>query len=62
LVDAVEVDGTLLGGLELPLAGVHPNRAARDQVVLDGDLEDLPEAGDRLDSADSDASSTLPRR
>ena len=48
LVDAVEVDGTLLGGLELSLAGVDPNWVARDQVVLDGDLEDLPEAGDRL--------------
>jgi hypothetical protein len=37
------MDGTLLGRLELPLAGVDPNRVARDQVVLDGDLEDLPE-------------------
>jgi hypothetical protein len=44
LVDAVEVDGPLLGGLELALAGVDPNCVARDQVVLDGDLEDLPEA------------------
>src|SRR6478752_4607229 len=48
LVDAVEVDGTLLGRPELALAGVHPDWVARDQVVLDGDLEDLPEAGDRL--------------
>jgi hypothetical protein len=47
LVDAVEVDGALLGGLELALAGVDPDRVAGDQVVLDGDLEDLPEASDR---------------
>ena len=35
-------------GLELALAGVDADWVARDQVVLDGDLEDLPEAGDRL--------------
>jgi hypothetical protein len=47
LVDAVEVDGTLAGS-SFRLAGVHPNRVACDQFAIGGDLEDLPEAGDRV--------------
>jgi hypothetical protein len=42
------VDRSGPGGFELAPARVDPDRIAGEQLILDGDLEDLAEAGDRL--------------
>ena len=48
LINPIEVHRSGLAGLQLASAGVDPDRVAGDQLVLEGNLENLPEAGDRL--------------
>jgi|tagenome__1003787_1003787.scaffolds.fasta_scaffold20877124_2 hypothetical protein len=51
LINPIEVHRSGFAGLQLASSGIDPDRVAGDQLVLDRNLENLPEAGDRLGRA-----------